>query len=186
MTPMDSQAVIDATRRWVETMVIGLNLCPFARRVVQGDKVRHVVSAATDEESLYQDLGRELQHLATAPIATVETTLLIHPGVLTDFLDFNDFLDPADRLVRRLGLDGVIQIASFHPDYQFADTAADDVANYTNRSPYPMLHLLREESITRVAGDPEELAAIPERNVATLRRLGLDEIRRRLGQGPIS
>jgi hypothetical protein len=117
-----------------------------------------------------------LSALAAAPRAEVETTLLIHPGVLTAFADYNDFLPAADALVRRLGLRGVIQIASFHPDYRFAGTDPDAVENYTNRSPYPMLHLLREASVTEVAADPDYLAGIPARNVALLRRLGRDEV----------
>lgn len=181
---MSPDAVVAATRRWIEALVIGLNLCPFARRVYDGDKVRYAVSEATDEVALLDDLRRELQSLAATPIETVETTLLIHPDALGDFLDYNDFLDVANREVRRLGLEGVVQIASFHPDYRFADAEPDAVENYTNRSPYPMLHLLREESVSRIADDPDALLDVPRRNVATLRRLGLAEIRRRLAEGP--
>ncbi|MCI0682711.1 MAG: DUF1415 domain-containing protein [Gemmataceae bacterium] len=160
-------------------MVIGLNLCPFARRVFEGDKIRYVVSAAEDDKGLLEDLARELQFLA-APIAGIETTLLIHPRAFTDFLDYNDFLDPADRLLAELGLEGVIQIAGFHPRYQFADTEADAAENYTNRSPYPMLHLLREDSVSAAADDPEELLEIPRRNIETLNALGIAKIRARL------
>ena len=153
-------------------MVIGLNLCPFAQRVFQADTIRYVVTDATDADSLRDALARELRLLVETPIAQVETTLLIHPHVLGDFLDYNDFLDIADGLLEEQSLDGVVQIASFHPTYQFAETAPDAVENYTNRSPYPMLHLLREESITRLATDPGELLEIPERNIETLRKLG--------------
>ena len=169
---MDESAVIAATRRWVWDMVIGLNLCPFARRVFESDRIRYVVTDAADGEALLAALGRELAALPATPRAEVETTLLIHPNALADFLDYNDFLAVADRLVRRLGLRGVIQIASFHPHYQFAGTTPDAVENFTNRSPYPMLHLLREASVTEVAADPARLADIPARNVETLRRLG--------------
>lgn len=162
-------------------MVIGLNLCPFARRVFESDKIRYVVSDADDEQQLLDDLARELTFLAATPIATVETTLLIHPRVFTDFLDYNDFLDPAEELLAKLGLQSVIQIAGFHPDYQFADTEPDAAENYTNRSPYPMLHLLREDSVSAVADDPEELLEIPRRNVETLNALGTEKIRERLG-----
>jgi hypothetical protein len=173
---MDATAVTETTRRWIESIVIGLNLCPFAQRVFRGDLVRYVVSDATDEDELLRDLERELKTLAAAPIESIETTLLIHPRAMANVLDYNDFLDPAEALIERLELEGVIQIASFHPHYQFAGTAADAVENYTNRSPYPMLHLLREESITQVAGDAAELDEIPRRNVETLRKLGRDRI----------
>jgi hypothetical protein len=161
-------------------MVIGLNLCPFAQRVFAADKIRYRVSSATDETALRADLSAELNTLAAAPRAEVETTLLIHPQVFGDFLDYNDFLDTADACVVDLGLEGVIQIASFHPQYQFAETPADAVENYTNRSPYPMLHLLREESASEVAGDEEELLEIPRRNIETLRALGRDKIQQLL------
>lgn len=169
-------AVIDFTRRWIQSIVIELNLCPFAQRVFQAQTIRCVVSRAEDETALAADLTRELQALAAAPLSSVVTTLLIHPHVLGDFLAYNDFLDTAEGLVDSLNLTGVIQIASFHPDYQFADIDPEAVENYTNRSPYPMLHLLREESVSEVAGDPEELLAIPRRNIETLRALGKEKI----------
>lgn len=177
---MDHQSVIDATRRWIEVMVIGLNLCPFARRVFEGAKIRYVVSAAESEQALLEELERELKLLAATPLETVETTLLIHPHVFQDFLDYNDFLDPAEELLAKLDLQGVIQIAGFHPDYQFADTDADAAENYTNRSPYPMLHLLREDSVSAAADDPEELLEIPRRNIETLNALGTERISERL------
>jgi hypothetical protein len=173
---MDKQAAIDGTRRWISSIVIGLNLCPFARRVFQGDRIRYAVTDAQDEEALRADLAGELLALAAAPIAQIETTLLIHPRVLGDFLSYNDFLGVGERLLGSLGLRGVLQIASFHPGYQFAGTEPEAVENYTNRSPYPMLHLLREESIAAVAGDADELAAIPRRNMETLRGLGREKI----------
>jgi uncharacterized protein len=178
---MDQHAsIIEATRSWIASVVIELNLCPFAQRVFQGDKIRYVVSSAGDEASLLKALADELNTLASAPVADVETTLLIHPHVLGDFLDYNDFLGAAEQLVADLGLEGVIQIASFHPAYQFADTEPDAVENYTNRAPYPMLHLLREESISAVAGDPDELLEIPRRNIDTLKRIGIDKMREKL------
>jgi hypothetical protein len=177
---MDEKTVIDRTRRWVSTIVIGLNLCPFARRVFMADTIRYAVTDATDETTLLGNLTRELRALAGAPIATVETTLLIHPLVFLCFLDYNDFLDVAEKRIDDLGLEGVIQIASFHPDFQFAGADADAVENYTNRSPYPMLHLLREDSISTVAGDPDELLAIPTRNIETLRSLGKVKLVERL------
>ncbi len=176
MIPADKETIMAHTRRWIAEMVVGLNLCPFARRVFEGDKIRYVVSDTQDELALLDDLTNELRSLADAPIESIETTLLIHPRVLGDFLDYNDFLDHAEQRIENLGLSGVIQVASFHPDYQFADTPPDAAENFTNRSPYPMLHLLREESITAVADNEDELLAIPERNIETLRALGLAKI----------
>lgn len=177
---LDERAAADATRRWVSAVVIGLNLCPFARRVADAGRVRYAVTAAADGGALLTALGEELQTLAEAPRADIETTLLIHPRAFPAFPDYNDFLAEADRLVRDLGLRGVIQIAGFHPEYRFAGTSPDAAENYTNRSPYPMLHLLREESVTEVAGDPAALAAIPRRNIETLRTLGRAEMLARL------
>jgi len=177
---MNSEAVITHTRRWIASMVIGLNLCPFAQRVFQGDKIRYVVATATDDRALLAQLTDEILALTAMPAATVETTLLIHPLALGDYLEYNDFLDPAEQLIEDLGLLGVVQIAGFHPHYQFADAEADAVENYTNRSPYPMLHLLREDSVTAVASDANELLAIPQRNIATLRALGREAILARL------
>ena len=177
---MDKQTPVEHTRRWISSMVIGLNLCPFAQRVFQANKIHYVVSEALDEAALLKDLARELTDLASTPVAAVETTLLIHPHVHGNFLDYNDFLGVAEKMLADLGLRGIIQIASFHPDYQFAAAAADAVENYTNRSPYPMLHLLREQSISEVASDPDELLEIPRRNVATLRRLGREKILEKL------
>jgi len=164
---------IEDTRHWLERAVIGLNLCPFAKAVHVKEQIRWVESAAEDPEQLLENLVRELQFLAAADPATVETTLLIHPHVLADFLDYNDFLDVADAAVESLGLGGVIQVASFHPDYRFAGTAPDDAENLSNRSPHPMLHLLREDSIDAAVAAFPEAATIYERNIETLRRLGV-------------
>lgn len=187
---MDKQSVIESTRRWISSVVIGLNLCPFANRVFQGELIRYAVSNATDEEELFAELRFELQHLARTPISQIETTVLIHPEVLADFLEFNDFLAIGNKLIASLGLRGIIQIASFHPKYQFEDSKPDDVENYTNRSPYPMLHLLREESITKVAVHPEELLEIPQRNIKQLKSLGprrmLDMLKETVPEGPSS
>jgi len=160
------------TRAWVERAVIGLNLCPFAKAPQAKGQVRYVASAAVDVEALLHDLIDELQRLADAADTDIETTLLIHPQVLGDFADFNDFLDLADRAVVELGLEGVLQVASFHPQYQFADSAPDDLGNATNRSPYPTLHLLREESIDRAVEAFPHAEAIFEANIATMRELG--------------
>lgn len=163
--------IVTATRAWIERAVIGLNLCPFAKAVYAREQIRYVVSDARTPDALVADLERELRRLAAEAPEAIETTLLIHPQVLTAFLDYNDFLEVADAAVDRLALTGLVQVASFHPDYQFAGTKPDDVTNYTNRSPYPMLHLLREASVeTAIAAHPDA-EGIPERNIATMRRL---------------
>jgi len=164
--------VIAATRHWLEQAVIGLNLCPFAGAVYAGDRIRYVVSAATTAEALLQALATELQTLAAADEQQTETTLLIHPLVMGDFLDYNDFLEVADALVADLELDGVLQVASFHPQYQFADTEPDEVDNCSNRSPYPTLHLLRESSVARAVDAHPDTGQIYRDNIETLRRLG--------------
>lgn len=174
------RAAVDATRRWVSTVVIGLHLCPFARRVDEAGLVRYAATDTADPWTLLDELGVELQNLAGAPRSVVETSLLIHPRALRDFSDYNDFLSEADRLIRDLRLRGVIQVAGFHPEYRFTGTDPDAVENYTNRSPYPMLHLLREASIAEVAGDPAALDGIPRRNITTLRGLGRAAILDRL------
>lgn len=171
----DPQHVVDRTRRWLERAVIGLDLCPFAGAVHRQGRIRYVVSIARDEAGLINDLVAELRRLHESDPDVVETTLLIHPGVMTDFLDYNDFLDVADAAVVELGLEGELQVASFHPDYQFAGTSPDDIGNATNRSPYPTLHLLRERSISRaVEAYYEGIEQIGERNAQTLRRLGAE------------
>ena len=162
------------TRRWLERAVIGLNLCPFAKAVVAKEQVRFVLSDATTPEALLAELGEELLRLRDTPAEQLDTTLLIHPQVLGDFLDYNDFLDDADALVEALALDGVLQVASFHPDYQFAGSAPDDVENFTNRAPYPILHLLREDSVARAVAAFPDPDAIVERNIETLRGIGVD------------
>ena len=170
---IDPATVIEATRQWIFNTVIGLNLCPFAQRVFNGEKIRYVVSEASDDESLLADLVKELNLLLETPVEEIETTLLIHPQVFQDFLDFNDFLGLLEPLLEDLQLEGIIQIASFHPQYQFAGTQPDAAENGTNRSPYPMLHLLREDSITALGMSEEELMEIPLRNIATMKHRGL-------------
>ena len=159
---MDEPAELQATRAWVEQAVIGLNLCPFAKAVQVKGLIRYVCSDARDTSALRAVLRSELQRLADTPMDEVETALLVHPQVLQDFLDYNDFLDEADALLEEMSLDGTLQIASFHPQYQFAGTDADDIENATNRSPYPTLHLLREASIERAVVAFPEAEAIYE------------------------
>lgn len=166
------EEVIAATRTWVERAVIGLNLCPFAKAPFGKGQIRYVVSKADNPEALLQDLIAELEVLAEANPEKIETTLLIHPGVLSDFLDYNDFIEIADETVEELDLGGILQVASFHPDYQFADTGPDDISNFTNRSPYPTLHLLREDSIDKAVAAFPEAEMIYEKNIDTMIRLG--------------
>lgn len=180
-TPMpsnDHAAMIEATRHWVDTAVIGLNLCPFAKAVQTKGLVHYAVSDAQDPRSLLKDLAKELLALADLPAEERDTTILIVPHMLQDFLDFNDFLDDADALLERLNLEEELQIADFHPHYQFAGTEPDDVSNYTNRAPYPSLHLLREASIDQAVLAFPDASAIFERNIDKLEELGLDGLRK--------
>lgn len=169
----DDEDPIAATRRWLERAVIGLNLCPFAKSVHVRDRIRYVASEAATTDALLEELAAELAWLAETDPDVVDTTLLVHPHVLGDFDDYNDFLDQADAAVDALGLEGEIQVASFHPDYRFAGTADDDPGNCTNRSPYPMLHLLREASVERAVAAFPDPDAIVERNIETMERLGV-------------
>ncbi|WP_457389920.1 DUF1415 domain-containing protein [Roseateles sp. P5_E1] len=171
---MNHEQIIQDTRDWVVKAVIGLNLCPFAKAVHVNERIRYVVSDATEPEALLKDLARELLALNRADPEEVDTTLVIHPNVLTGFLDFNDFLDAADALVEELKLDGILQIADFHPAYQFEGNEPDDIANYSNRSPYPTLHILREDSIERAVESMPDTASIYENNLETLDKLGVE------------
>ena len=166
--------IVEATRRWVEQVVVAFNLCPFAKRELMKERVRFVVSKATDEATLLDELAHELALLNVDQ--AVETTLLIHPQVLQDFYQYNDFLEAADELLVDMDLEGVYQVASFHPDYQFGGTEPDDVENYTNRSPYPMLHLLREDSLSQAIDNYPEVDLIPERNIECMNEQGLEKM----------
>lgn len=170
--PPDSATVIAATREWLEKAVIGLNLCPFAKSVQVRDQIRYAVSVAETEEQLLADLRSELRMLHGADPKDVETTLLMIPRMFPEFLDFNAFLDPAEACLEELDLAGEIQLASFHPAYQFAGTGVEDVTNFTNRSPFPTLHLLREASLEAALGSFPRPESIYEDNMATMRRLG--------------
>lgn len=173
----DEQAIA-ATRVWLERAVIGQKLCPFAAGPYLSDRIRFCVSTQRTTAGLLEDLSRELQALQDADPLQCETTLLIHPRVLTDFLDYNDFLDECDAAVAELGLEGELQVASFHPDYRFAGTRKQDITNFTNRSPYPMLHLLRESSVARAAASFPGIDEIGPKNMQTLRQLGHEGWRR--------
>jgi hypothetical protein len=171
---MNDEDVIAAMRNWIEKAVIGLNLCPFAKAVYVKNQVRFVVSHAPHLDGLLEDLDRELDFLAAADPEAVDTTLLIHPTLLADFLDFNDFMQLADAAVDEHALDGVIQIASFPPAFQFEGTEPDDIGNFTNRAPFPTLHLLREASIERAVAAFPEAETIYQRNIETLEKLGIE------------
>ncbi|MGB4910995.1 MAG: DUF1415 domain-containing protein [Candidatus Dechloromonas phosphoritropha] len=176
--PQSASDVIAATQDWLERAVIGLNLCPFAKAVHVKRQIRYAVTGAQTADELLAELEHELQILAATDPEMLDTTLLIHPEVMGDFLDFHFFLAEADAAIRRLELDGVIQIASLHPQYEFAGSNADDIDNYTNRAPYPTLHLLREASIDRAVAAFPDAADIFERNIETLRKLGHEGWRR--------
>ncbi|MEO8315116.1 MAG: DUF1415 domain-containing protein [Pseudomonadota bacterium] len=171
MIPSQQQALAE-TRAWVDHTVIGLNLCPFAKAVQAKNQIRYVVSEATSVEALLAELCSEMDQLVATDAAVTDTTLLIHPQVLNEFLDFNDFLGAADEALEQLGYEGVLQVASFHPQFQFSGTAVDDVTNATNRSPYPTLHLLREDSVDRAVAVFPDAETIYEKNIATLEALG--------------
>ena len=165
-------AVAAEVRLWVDKAVIGLNLCPFAKAVQARGQVRYAVSDATDAEGVLSDLEDELMRLSQADPQEIDTTLLILPDALDDFYDFNDFEDLSDRLLKRMRLVGELQVATFHPRFQFAETGPDDIENYTNRSPYPILHLLREASIDKAVEAFPDAAEIYEKNIETMRELG--------------
>ena len=168
----EAASIISATQRWLEAAVIGLNLCPFAKAVQVKKQIRYVVSEATTPEALLENLLAELRALQDADPEKIDTTLLIHPYVLNDFLDFNDFLDMVDIVTAEPEFNDEFQVASLHPRYQFAGTAPDDIENYTNRSPYPTLHLLREASVDRAVDAFPDADQIVDNNVETMKRLG--------------
>ena len=160
------------TQGWVEKVVVGLNLCPFAAKPHRFGLIRYVVEEGSTTEELSAALLQEARHLLGSSPKAIETTLIIHPNVLLDFLDYNDYLGEAEDLMHEQAWDGLLQLASFHPDYQFAGTAPDEASNYTNRSPYPMLHLLREDSLERALAEYENPESIPERNIERMQALG--------------
>ena len=170
---MTDEEVLAKTRHWLEAAVIGLNLCPFAKAVYVKNQVRLVVSKARHADDLLEELDSELDLLVGTPAADIDTTLLIHATLFEDFLDFNDFLEVAEGVIDEHGLEGVIQLASFHPQFQFEGTEADDISNYSNRAPFAILHLLREESVERAVEAFPNADSIFESNIQTLEKLGL-------------
>ncbi len=178
MEPSDEK-VVSATIAWLERFVIGLNLCPFARAIHVKNQIRYVVSHAQKSSLLLEDLRQELIAFAGSSAEEIDSVLLIHPHALNDFANYSGFLELCNLLIAELDLEGVVQIASFHPDYQFAETEAEDVTNYTNRSPYPMLHLLRESSVTRALESFPNSENIVNRNISLMKAMGkakLDEL----------
>jgi hypothetical protein len=174
--------VLEETRAWLSQIVIGLELCPFAKPVSVKDQIRYRVSQAETPEALLRDLLAELEFLSAADPDAVDTTLLVHPRALPDFLDYNDFLYVVDATLEDLELDGVLQVASFHPDYQYAGNRVDDPANCVTRSPYPMLHLLREASVDRAVSVFPDASEIVNKNITTLNALGLEGYQRLLAK----
>ena len=172
---MNNQNIITPTKNWVEKIVVGMNLCPFAKREVVKDRVRYIVSEVTKQDQLLMDLKTELELLNAN--TNIETTLLIHPNILNDFYDYNDFLSLADALLTDMELDGIYQLASFHPNYQFGGTEFDDAENYTNRSPYQMLHIIREASLEKAVANYPDPENIPERNINLMNKLGTDKMK---------
>ena len=170
---MNEDLVLQQTRHWLEKAVIGLNLCPFAKAVYVKNQVRLVVSKARHADDLLEELDRELDLLVATPASEIDTTLLIHPTLFEDFLDFNDFLEIAEDVIDEHELDGVVQLASFHPKFQFEGTEIEDMSNYTNRAPFAILHLLREESVERAVEAFPQAEMIFDTNIATLEKLGL-------------
>ena len=169
---MTDNLVLSQTRHWLEKAVIGLNLCPFAKAVYVKNQVRLVVSKARHADDLLEELDRELDLLIATPASEIDTTLLIHPTLFDNFLDFNDFLEIAEGVIDEHGLEGVIQLASFHPQFQFDGTEPDDISNYTNRAPFAILHLLREDSVERAVEAFPQADAIFQANIQTLEKLG--------------
>ncbi|MFT5194523.1 MAG: hypothetical protein ACI9EW_000716 [Cellvibrionaceae bacterium] len=172
---MKDDKIVQAVKRWLDAFVVGMNLCPFAKRELAQNRVRFAVTRVKTVEHLLLALQVECQRLNQNP--SIETTILIHPNVLSDFYDYNQFLGYADLLLEQMGLEGVYQIASFHPDYQFAGTEAE---NYSNRSPYPLLHLLREDSVAKAIDGYPDVDQIPIRNMQLMNQLGVDELKRLL------
>lgn len=169
---MNEAYCLEYTRKWLEQVVIGLNLCPFAAKPFGMNRVRLAFSEAVNTAELTQDLIAEGQHLLEQPVQRLETTLLVHPYALTDFLDYNDYLHEIGDVLRAQEWEGVLQVASFHPGYQFAGTSPEAASNYTNRSPFPTLHLIREERLEQILEHYESPEQIPEQNIALMEKMG--------------
>ena len=172
-----TDSVIRKTREWVNGFVIRLNLCPFAKKVFDEERIRYVVLESSEIKDLTKKLLDELYFLSKTEAEKIETTLIIFPNLLTDFESFNEYLAVADEILLEMSLIGDIQIASFHPQYQFAGTTKDAAENYTNRSPYPMLHLLREVSIENALKKVPKPENIPMENIKKMNEIGLEKLK---------
>ncbi|MCU7914641.1 MAG: DUF1415 domain-containing protein [Candidatus Thiodiazotropha sp. (ex Gloverina cf. vestifex)] len=177
---MSDSPELDAVRCWVGKTVVGLNLCPFAAAPMKGDRIRYRLCQAENPEGIYRELLEEMELLVGLPEATAETSLFVVPRGLAEFGEYLDLFATADAVIPEAGLDGILQLASFHPDYCFEGALPDDPANYTNRAPYPMFHLIREAPLARALEHYPAPEGIPERNVALLRELGLSAMQQRL------
>ena len=176
----DKQQIIETTKLWLERFVIGLNLCPFAKHPFRNEKIRYIVFEGDNLEKLTETWLKEANELAETTPSVLETTLIILPEVLDEFEEYLDFVEMAEFILAEVDLEGVIQIASFHPDYQFDETEPTDVENYTNRSPFPMLHLIREDSIMRAVEAYPEVGDIPDNNIDTMNKLGITRVKQML------
>lgn len=176
-TPASVETIIARTKCWIEQTVVEFNLCPFARKPFEADQVRYVVTEVMDSNALLDDLHKELELLRNTDPQQIETTVLIHPNVLNDFFAYNDFLSVVDMHLQQCGFEGEFQVASLHPGYQFADADIDAAENYTNRSPYPVLHLLRESSLSHALSGYARPERIPERNIRITEKLGAEKLR---------
>ncbi|MET0103503.1 MAG: DUF1415 domain-containing protein [Sedimenticola sp.] len=179
MQPTEQQ-VVAATEQWIREVVVELNLCPFAEPVVSSGRISYAVSDAGDEEEIFRDLLQALDHFQQQDEQAVATGFFILSRGLDDFQQYNEFLDLVDGLLEESGLQGVIQIAGFHPRYLFEGSDEKDPANYTNRSPYPMFHLIREDDLESAVASHPDPASIPERNIRLLRDMGLEDVKWRL------
>lgn len=178
MQELESKRVIAATRHWLDSVILAMNLCPFAKPRVVQNSIHYSYTDAASEERLLEDLADELVRLDASP--EISTTLLIHPAVLVNYSHYNQFLELAEQLLEMSGYTGVYQVVGFHPQFQFADTDQSDVGNYTNRSPYPMLHILREAEVTDAVEQHPNVEAIPQQNIKTLEQLGLEKLKKLL------
>lgn len=175
-----TDSAVEKTRCWLENWVIQLNLCPFARYPYELNRVGVVTTEAPGSDDIFGFVLAELERLYTTPVKELETTLVVVENGLLSFDDYLDFLDLLERVLPETGLEGIIQIASFHPDYLFAGSDDHDPANYTNRSPYPMFHLIREASLEKALSDYPEPENIPQRNIRLLREMGVDAVKEAL------
>lgn len=174
----EEDEIILKVRNWISNVVIGLNLCPFAKHPFNGNLIRYFVSRSVSKKQFSEELKKELILLKDSKVSEIETTLIIHPFIYTDFLDQNDFLNDADEIINKLELEGILQIANFHPNFQFADRKKNDITNYVNRAPFPILHLLREDSISKVVELHPDIDSIFKNNMKSLRALGLDGLKK--------